>query len=796
LPGQSGATTGHPSTLNGFTYTPASNTNGLDHFTFSVSDGRLRSTNTVSITIQPVNDAPVAVSQTVTTDEDTPVPVVLSALDVEGDGLTFTNLTQPAHGTLTFNSQPSTLNQFIYTPATNYNGNDSFQFIASDGWLDSAPATILLIIKPVNDAPVADPQVIVTPEDTATNITLNGADVDGDTLTFVIVTPPAHGTLHGTTPQLIYSPAADYNGSDSFTFVANDGQTNSTPAALNLVITPVNDPPVARATALITDEDTPLTLKLTATDVDGDTLAFEIVTPPTNGVLTGTPPDLIYTPAANFNGNDSFTFIAKDGQTNSLPAAVTITINPVNDAPVADGQNLQTLEDQPVNGIVTASDVDGDNLTFALGTPATKGVATVNAAGHFTYIPNPNTNGNDCFTFTVTDRSATATGMVNVVIVPVNDPPVATPQTVTTDENAPLALALTGTDVDGDTLTFQIVNQPAHGTLNPQPLTLNKYIYTPATDYNGPDSFTFKVNDGRLDSASATVAIDVLATTSTLQLNVPGAQTIPHNMPLVFDASRSISITDEDAGLGVLELSLSVSNGTLTLGSDYGLDWQAGANGTSTLVVRGYLGDLNADLAGLSTDLAGLRYHNSSGFSGADLLSVTVDDLGNNDLGINFKDAKTIPITVIAPPNNPPNVSIVAPADTSQFQFGQTIAVEATATDRDGQVTNVTLLADGRKLAELTAPPFATAWTNATLGRHVLSAVATDNQGVASISSGISIWVVDENGDFLVEAGPDQIISLPNTAFLAGTVKIQLVRVPFSASRSFGSDWVDVQCED
>jgi VCBS repeat-containing protein len=1124
-PPSKGTLNPQPSTLNGFTYTPASNANGLDSFKFRVSDGQLSATNTVTITISPVNDRPVAGSQTVTTDEDTPVPVVLSALDVEGDGLTFTNLTQPAHGTLTFNSQPSTLNQFIYTPATNYNGNDSFQFIASDGWLDSTPATISLIIKPVNDAPVADPQVIITPEDTATNLVLTATDVEGDSLSFTLLTAPTNGTLSGTAPNLVFSPAADFNGTNTFEFVASDGQATSAPVVVTLIVTPVNDQPIAEAQAANLDEDTPTPITLRGTDVDGDPLTFFIVTQPTNctltlnslpgqsGATTGQPSTLnqyIYTPATNFSGVDSFTFGANDGTTNSLPATVTLTIHAVNDVPVAepdamtveegsvgnvidvlandtdadnpmppfnagltvvavgtpahgtvfnqttnvlytpemnyfgedsfsytiaDGSNatatavvqvtvtnindapvaqnldVNTLEDQPANGNLVATDVDGDNLTFALGTPAMKGAATVNAAGHFTYIPNPNTNGNDHFTFTVTDGSATATGMVNVVIAPVNDPPVATPQTVTTDENTPLAIVLTGTDVDGDTLTFQIVNQPAHGTLNPlpgqsgattgQPLTLNKYIYIPATDYNGPDSFTFKVNDGRLDSAPATVTINVQTVTSALQLNVPGnqetpqdaplafegerritirggkagsgtltlslsvtngtltlgsmnglivisgadgtsslavsgsqndlntaldgsiylgnpcfvgvdaivlmvedlgspgsmdskvvpitvlpiltfvypfigavqaapfvitydalhwnsdigcgvsfrvesltsgtlskdgqpleygaslispgesvvwtppsdavgqveafrivawdgthqssnsvpvyveahapmhlnvpgEQTIPHNMLLLFGPSRLISITDEDAGLGVLELSLSVSNGTLTLGSDYGLNWQAGANGTSTLVVRGYLGDLNADLAGLYADLAGLRYHNSTGFSGTDLLSVTVDDVGNNDLGINFTDAKTIPITVIAPPNNPPNVSIVAPADTSQFQFGQTIAVEATATDGDGQVKHVTLLADGQELAELTAPPFATAWTNATLGRHVLSAVATDNQGVAFISSGISIWVVDENGDFLVEAGPDQIISLPNTAFLAGTVEIQM----------------------
>jgi VCBS repeat-containing protein len=839
---------------NRFLYTPASNTNGLDHFTFSVSDGQLRSTNTVSITIQAVNDAPVAGSQTVTTDEDTPVPVVLSALDVEGDGLTFTNLTQPAHGTLS--GMPPNL---IYTPATNYNGNDAFQFIASDRWLDSAPATISLIIKPVNDAPVAAPQVIITPEDTATNLVLTASDVEGDSLSFILLTAPTNGTLSGTAPNLVFSPAADFNGTNTFAFVASDGQATSAPVVVTLIVTPVNDQPIAEAQAVNLDEDTPTPITLRGTDVDGDTLTFFIVTPTTNGTLSGTAPNFIYAPATNFSGVDYFTFGVNDGTTNSLTAAITLTIHPVNDAPVADGQsvttdedtpliltltgsdgendsltfeiveppahgtlslqpstlnqfiytpatnyngpdsftfvandgqtnsvaatvaitvkpvndapvaqylNVNTLEDQPANGNLVATDADGDALTFALGTPAMKGTVMVAHDGRFTYQPNPNVNGNDHFTFTVTDGSATATGMVNVVIAPVNDPPVATPQTVTTDENVPLAIALIGTDVDGDTLTFQIVNQPAHGTLNPEPLTLNKYTYTPATDYIGPDSVTFKVNDGWLDSAPATIAINVQTVTTTLHLNVPGEQTVPQGMALAFKGDRLISITDEDAGLGVLELSLSASNGTLALGSDYGLDWQAGANGTSNQVVRGTMDDLNAALAGL-------KYLNSPGFSGTDLLSVTVDDLGNTDLGINFKCAKTIRITIIPPPNNPPKVSIVAPADTSQFQVGQAITVEATATDCDGQVNNVTLLADGRELAELAAPPFATAWTNATLGRHVLSAVATDDHGDASVSSDVSIWVVDESGDFIVEAGPDQIISLPNSASLAGTVEIQ-----------------------
>ena len=385
---------------NRFLYTPTPNGNGLDYFTFSVSDGRLCSTNTVHITIQPVDDAPVAGSQTVTTDEDTPVAVGLTALDVEGDGLAFTNLSQPAHGTLS-----GTPPDLIYTPDANYHGNDSFQFIASDWWMDSTPATISLIIKPVNDVPVANPQFIVTWEDSATNITLTGSDVDGDKLTFDVITQPLHGTLHGTPPQLIYSPAADFNGNDSFTFMAKDDQTNSTPTVLNLVINPVNDPPVAQAADLTTDEDVPLALRLTATDVDMDPLAYEIATPPTRGALTGTPPNLIYTPPTNFNGTDAFTFIVKDSQTNSLPATVTIAINPVNDAPRADDQSVTTEENTSLIITLAGSDEENDLLAFTVVNLPTHGTLNPqpSTSDQFMYTPNISFHGTDSFTFLCND---------------------------------------------------------------------------------------------------------------------------------------------------------------------------------------------------------------------------------------------------------------------------------------------------------------------------------------------------------------------------------------------------------
>src|SRR5207244_4505510 len=172
---------------------------------------------TVSITVVAVKDAPVANSQAVTTDEDTPKAIPLAATDVEGSPLTYAIVTAPAHGTLS-----GTAPALTYTPAPNYNGADSFTFKANDGSLESNTATVTITITAVDDAPVAANEAVTTDDYTTLFRTLTATDVEGSPLRYAIVTAPAHGTLSGTAPALTYTPAANYNGADSFTFKAND----------------------------------------------------------------------------------------------------------------------------------------------------------------------------------------------------------------------------------------------------------------------------------------------------------------------------------------------------------------------------------------------------------------------------------------------------------------------------------------------------------------------------------------------------------------------------------------------
>jgi sugar lactone lactonase YvrE len=182
-------------------------------------------------------------------------------------------------------------------------------------------------------APVAHPQTYATDEDTPAALTLTGNPGTGATLAYTITAGPLHGTLTGTPPALTWSPAPNYHGPDSFTFVVNDGNGDSGPATVSLTVRPVNDAPLAIAQTLEVDEDNPLAVTLAGTDVENDPLSYVIVTGPAHGTVTGTGAARTYTPAVDYNGPDSFTFTTSDGSLDSEPVTVALTVRPVNDAP-------------------------------------------------------------------------------------------------------------------------------------------------------------------------------------------------------------------------------------------------------------------------------------------------------------------------------------------------------------------------------------------------------------------------------------------------------------------------------
>lgn len=267
------------------------------------------------------------------------------------------------------------------------------------------------------------------------------------------------------------------------------------------------DAPVARDQSLQTRHAAPTAVVLAADDPDGEPLTFQVVEAPRNGTLSGTAPNLTYTPATGHVGNDRLLFVASDGKRSSEPGLVEITtLPPPNREPVALGQTASTDEDRPLAITLTGSDPEGDPLTFRIVRAPARGTLT-GTAPNLVYQPRENLSGDDELYFRVSDgRLESPSARVVLQVRPVNDPPVALPVSATTDEDTPVAIRLRGEDVDSATLTYAIVSPPSRGTLEGTPPDLT---YRPAADTAGTDTFAFRARDGEAESAPAAATIVV-----------------------------------------------------------------------------------------------------------------------------------------------------------------------------------------------------------------------------------------------------------------------------------------------
>ncbi len=364
----------------------------------------------------------------VTLDEDTQITIQLATLiactNTPAGSSTVTITAGPAHGSLSSNLATN-FPTATYRPATNYNGPDSFTWtVTADGCFPST-YTQPITVNPVNDRPIAQGFSVRVSADTPTPIGLIGADVDGDPLTFQINSPPAHGTLSGTPPNLTYSPSHGFIGSDAFTYSANDGHTNSSLAtvAIGVVQIPSNqclstNPPVTVV------EDTPLTFTLQSpisvcAGPIGPVLlsAFGVG----HGTVTTTnssvnPPTFTYTPFTNYNGPDTLQWTLIQSNCCDITVTVPITVTPVNDAPKASNLSVVCAANQSITIPLTGSDVDGDPLTFSAGFASHGTVSITLGSNVVTYTPNRNYIGPDSFSYSVSDGQATANATVSIAV--------------------------------------------------------------------------------------------------------------------------------------------------------------------------------------------------------------------------------------------------------------------------------------------------------------------------------------------------------------------------------------------
>ena len=402
-------------------------------------------------------------------------------------------------------------------------------------------------------------------------------DIDGDSFTITENTDPSNGSvIVNADGTFTYTPNANFNGTDSFTYTLSDGKATDI-ATVTIEINSINDDPVATDDTATTTEDTPITiaaidLLANDTDIDGDTLTLEAVSNAVNGTVNlDSNGDVLFTPDANFNGIASFDYSISDSNGGTDTATVILTVGNANDAPVATDDAASTDEDMPL--VLNISDLlsndidsDGDSLSIDSFTQPTYGTVIDNGNGTFTYTPNANYNGPDSFAYTVIDgNGGSSTATVNLTVNPVNDDPVATDDTATTTEDTPITIAASDllandTDIDGDTLTLEVVSNAVNGTVNLD--SNDDVLFTPDANFNGTASFDYSILDSNGGTDTATVFIDVNASGSNSDpiVNSPIAnQSIQAYRSLSFTIpSDTFSDTDGDA----LSLSSTLSDGS------------------------------------------------------------------------------------------------------------------------------------------------------------------------------------------------------------------------------------------
>jgi VCBS repeat-containing protein len=451
----------------------------------------------------------------------------------------------------------------------------------------------------------------------------NDTDADADTLTALLVTGPTHGSLtFHLDGSFSYIPDANFSGTDRFTYRANDGNTLSDVATVNITVTSANDAPVANDDFTSTNEDTPVVIDVISndSDVDGsiDPTSVTITGQPNHGLLqvdsvTGA---ISYTPALDFFGSDVFRYRVTDTVLSlSNIATVLVTVKPVNDAPRATQDSYVVLEDTPQNVaaveglLANDNDVDGYPITALLLTGPARGILTLNVDGSFRYTPAANFVGSDSFVYAASDEiTQSASATVSFTILSVNDAPSVTPLS---DYVIPAGSVLTRSgsfsDADADDSWTATVDYGDGSGV--QSLALTGTTYALNHDYAGSGTYSVTVivtdDQGASGSDTATVTVG--------------------NLPPVVNAGA-----DQVAGEGAtIQLTVNVSDPGSADTHTSIIDWGDGTNpeiapvtdaaGTSFISVNHIYVD-----NGVYT--VAVRVTDDGGASAADTLTVTVSN--------------------------------------------------------------------------------------------------------------------------------------------------------------------------
>jgi outer membrane protein OmpA-like peptidoglycan-associated protein len=425
----------------------------------------------------------------------------------------------------------------------------------------------------VDDTPVAVDDTTSVAEDGSAIVTVLGNDTGilDTPLTVTITTPPQHGTATVNPDNTItYTPDANYNGPDAFTYTVRDADNDSDLGAVAVTVTSVDDTPAAVDDTVSLAEDGNVLVDVLANDTNLVDLpvAVTAVSAPASGTAVIDSGQVRYTPAANYHGPDSFTYTITDGNGSTATATVTVTVTSVDDAPTAVDDTVSLAEDGDVLVDVLANDTNLVDLPVAITAVSAPAHGTAVIVGaQVRYTPAANYHGPDSFTYTITDgNGSVATATVTVTVTSVDDIPVASDDTATVDEDSNVSVPVLANDTNLVDLpiTITAVSVPAHGTAV---IVGDSVTYTPAADYSGPDSFTYTITDGNGSAATATVTITVTGVD-----DVPVA--VDDTATVDEDLAVTTAVLDNDTGLGdgplVVTIAVPPAHGTAVVDAPAG----------------------------------------------------------------------------------------------------------------------------------------------------------------------------------------------------------------------------------
>jgi hypothetical protein len=546
-----------------FSWTPGYDQAGSYQVMFVVSDGRGgEASEAVTITVSDANRSPTLSgigSQSVS--EGSFLSLTLSGSDPDGDVLTYSVSGNPSGSSLSGSI-------FSWTPSSGQAGSYTLIFVVDDsrGGTDSKTVSLTVVVPtPTNRSPTLSgigSQSVA--EGSSLSLTLSGNDPDGDALTYSVSGNPSGSSLSGAT--FGWTPGYDQADSYSVTFTVSDGRRGEASETVTITVSDANRAPTLSSIgAQSVAEGSSLSLTLSGSDPDGDALTYSVSGNPSGSSLSGS--TFSWTPGYDQAGSYQVTFVVSDGRGGEASEAVTITVSDANRSPTLSGIGAQNVaEGSSLSLTLSGSDPDGDALTYSVsGDPSGSSLS----GNTFSWTPSSGQAGSYTLAFTADDgRGGTDTRTVQITVVvptPANRSPLLSGiSSQSVSEGFVLSLALSGSDPDGDVLTYSVSGNPSGSSLSN-----NIFSWTPGYDQAGSYQVTFVVSDGRGGEASEAVTITVSDANRSPMLSDIGSQSVSEGAPL----SLTLSGSDPDGDALTYSVSGNPSGSSLS-GSTF--SWEPG----------------------------------------------------------------------------------------------------------------------------------------------------------------------------------------------------------------------------